>query len=111
MTQTTRQLVRKFLPLAGIVVVVLGLTALFFLPGGPPAGEGSGCLANLRALEAAKVQWALDQHKLATETPTDRDLFGPGKPFSARPKCPQGGEYTVGAVCDKPRCSFPGHAY
>jgi hypothetical protein len=39
------------------------------------------------------------------------DLFGPGHYMAAKPVCPSGGIYTLGAVQENPRCTIPGHTY
>jgi chromosome segregation ATPase len=70
------------------------------------------CINNLRLLDAVKQQWALDNKKQNTDTPSIDDL----RPYLLRgpnavlPACPDGGVYTLGAVNEKPTCSIPGHA-
>lgn len=71
----------------------------------------NACINNLRLIDAAKQQWALENKKQATDTPTMDDLrpyLGHG-PNGELPVCPDGGVYTVGAVGEKPACSVPGH--
>lgn len=67
------------------------------------------CINNLRMIDAAKQQWALEKSKSASDTPTWDDL----KPYLGRggaiPHCPKGGEYTIGSVGQHPTCSIPGH--
>jgi len=71
----------------------------------------NACINNLRLIDAAKQQWALENKKLAADIPTMEDL----KPYVGRganaelPTCPEGGVYTVGAVGEKPACNIPGH--
>jgi len=70
------------------------------------ASQQNACINNLRQLDAAKQEWALEKSKSATDTPTKEDLM----PYLRRwPVCPQGGTYTIGAVGEKPTCSIPGH--
>jgi hypothetical protein len=69
------------------------------------------CIANLRKLQATKIQWAKDQGKTIDDTPTDEDLFGAGKYLSEKPDCPAHGQYVLGAVSEKPTCSIPGHQF
>lgn len=70
------------------------------------------CINNLRLIDSAKQQWALENKKQTTDTPTMEDL----KPYLGRgpngelPVCPSGGSYTVGTVGEPPKCSIPGHA-
>jgi DNA repair exonuclease SbcCD ATPase subunit len=72
----------------------------------------NACVNNLRLIDAAKQQWALENKKQTTDTPAWDDL----KPYLGRgpngemPSCPSGGTYTVGTVGERPTCSVPGHA-
>ena len=67
------------------------------------------CINNLRQMDAAKQQWALENGKTADAVPTQQDLlpYFKGQIF---PVCPSGGTYTIGAVGEVPTCSIPGHA-
>jgi RNA polymerase sigma factor (sigma-70 family) len=69
------------------------------------------CVGNLRQIDSAKQQWALENKKQITDTPTMKDLIpyigqGPG---IYMPVCPDGGDYTIGTVGEKPTCSNPKH--
>ncbi|HEY3863181.1 MAG TPA: hypothetical protein VGO59_14965 [Verrucomicrobiae bacterium] len=69
------------------------------------------CINNLRMIDAAKQQWALEKHKQQSDTPTMEDLLpylGHGDNAKA-PVCPAGGVYTTGSVGEKPTCSIAGH--
>jgi hypothetical protein len=69
------------------------------------------CINNLRFIDGAKQQWALEMGKRATDTPSWSDIqayFGPSLK-GATPKCPSGGTYTIGNVRAKPECSIVGH--
>ncbi len=71
----------------------------------------NACINNLRLIDAAKQQWALENKKQSTDTPTLDDLrpyIGRG-PKGELPTCPDGGTYTVGTVGEKPTCSIPAH--
>jgi len=71
----------------------------------------NACINNLRLIDAAKQQWALENRKQNTDTPTMDDLrpyLGHG-PNGDLPVCPDGGVYTVGTVSEKPTCSISGH--
>jgi hypothetical protein len=71
----------------------------------------NACINNLRLIDAAKQQWALEFRKQTTDTPAMEDL----KPYIGRgpngemPTCPDGGTYTIGTVGEKPTCSNPAH--
>jgi hypothetical protein len=75
-----------------------------------PAAQQNTCLNNLRLIDAAKNQWALEQGKKNGDIVTEAGLMpyiGPaGRGF---PRCPAGGTYTIGAVGEMPKCSIPGH--
>jgi hypothetical protein len=71
----------------------------------------NACINNLRLIDGAKQQWALEYKKQATDTPTMQDLrpyIGHG-PNGELPTCPAGGVYTLGVVGEKPTCSIPKH--
>ena len=70
------------------------------------ASQQNACINNLRQLDAAKEQWALEQGKKSGDVPTKEDLL----PYLRKwPVCPQGGIYTIGPVGEPPTCSIPGH--
>jgi hypothetical protein len=67
------------------------------------------CIANLKLIDVAKLQWALENNKTEDAIPTMQDLV----PFfkdNVIPICPAGGTYIVNAVSQAPICSIPGHA-
>jgi hypothetical protein len=68
----------------------------------------AGCINNLRQIDGAKQQWALENRKTITDVPTEKDVAPYLK--NAIPKCPGGGTYTLGAAGAAPTCSIPGHA-
>lgn len=67
------------------------------------------CINNLRQLDGAKQQWALENNKTATAIPTARDI-APYLKDSALPKCPAGGTYSLNSLQQAPACSIQGHA-
>jgi competence protein ComGC len=69
------------------------------------------CINNLRMIDSAKGQWAIENHKKNTDTPAWDDLkpYLSVGPNATLPVCPQGGAYIIGAIADKPRCTIPGH--
>jgi hypothetical protein len=67
------------------------------------------CINNLRQLAGAKEQWALENKKLATDTPTWLDLIGTDKYIKVVPECLQDGWYRLNQVSAKPTCSRAGH--
>jgi hypothetical protein len=70
--------------------------------------QENACINNLRQIDAAKHEWALEKGKSATDVPTEDDL----KVYlvhSQFPHCPAGGTYTINAVGQPPQCSIPDH--
>jgi hypothetical protein len=70
--------------------------------------ERNACINNLRQIDAAKQQWALDKNKNAAAVPTITDLASYFKD-GVLPTCPSGGTYTLNAVGELPTCSISGH--
>ena len=67
------------------------------------------CINNLRLIDDAKQQWALDFNKTATALPTVKNLL-PYFRDKVFPECPGGGTIYLNAVNEVPTCSIPGHA-
>jgi hypothetical protein len=68
------------------------------------------CVSNLRIIQGATEQWALENHKTSNDAPTVEDI----RPYMGRggageiPVCPQGGIYTPGRLGQPPTCSIGG---
>jgi prepilin-type N-terminal cleavage/methylation domain-containing protein len=100
-----------------IVVAIIGLLAAFAIPNMVRARQTSqtnACIRNLRTLDNAKQQWALELGKQNTETPPSVEV----EPYVGRgaagdlakmhcplifPAAPLGG-YDMNAVIDPPSC-------
>ena len=67
------------------------------------------CIANLRAMNWAKIEWVRDNRKRSYEIPLDSDLFGPGRYLPTKPVCPHNGAYTLGEAYYEPSCTVGGH--
>lgn len=92
-----------------IVVVIIGILLAIAVPNFVRARENSrakSCVANLKSINGVKEQWAMDQKKTPTDTPTDSDLFGTDKYVKSTPACPASGSYTLAAVNTAPTCSL-----
>ena len=74
----------------------------------PAAALLNACLNNLRQIDAAKQEWALENDRPANAVPTAADLL-PYFRDGLFPACPAGGVYTLNAVGVPPTCSVPGH--
>jgi hypothetical protein len=77
-----------------------------------------GCIVRLKIIDAAKDQWALENHKSTNDTPAWSDLQ-PFLPVALKtdfisngiPACPSGGFYTIGRVGQPPTCSIGGEGH
>jgi len=95
-----------------IVVAIIGLLAAIAIPNFVKArttAQKNACVNNLRQIDGAKEQWALENGKKGTDTPGDADLFGDGKYIKQKPTCPANGSYTIGDMQTKPTCSVTDH--
>ena len=94
-----------------IVVAIIGLLAAIAIPNFVRArttAQTNACINNLRQIDGAKQQWALENKKTPGAIPTAQDIT----PYLMRgvfPTCPAGGTYTLNAVNAAPTCSIPGH--
>jgi hypothetical protein len=72
--------------------------------------QRNACINNLRQIDGAKQQWALENNKTAAATPSPQDI-APYLNGNQLPVCPAGGQYTLGIVSKPPVCSIAGHAF
>ena len=75
----------------------------------PEQQQANACINNLRLIDGAKQQWALEKQKPPGALLTAADL-APYLKTSALPTCPAGGVYTLNPVGIAPICNIPGHA-
>ncbi len=75
----------------------------------PEQAQAAACINNLRLIDGAKHQWALEKQKPAGALLTATDL-APYMRSNAVPACPAGGVYTLNPVGLTPICNLPGHA-
>jgi outer membrane lipoprotein-sorting protein len=74
--------------------------------------QRNACITNLRQIDGAKNEFALEKGKKNGDPVTEADI----KPYikldanGNLPKCPAGGTYTIGKVGELPTCSIAGHA-
>ncbi len=66
------------------------------------------CNENLRQIDLAKQEWALDRNRSQDAIPANRDLL-PYLKNGILPTCPGGGIYMINSVSEFPVCSLPGH--
>ena len=92
-----------------IVVAIIGLLAAIAIPNFVKArqtAQANACLNNLRQIDAAKQQWALEKGQVSSATPTSADIVPYlGRTGSVMPVCPIGGAaYNINAVSVAPTC-------
>jgi prepilin-type N-terminal cleavage/methylation domain-containing protein len=100
-----------------IVVAIIGVLCAIIIPNFVRArttSEMNGCIENLRLIDAAKQQWALEQHQVTSSTPTAAALqpyLGHGS-AGELPTCPADSQarptfaasYNIQEVGVKPTC-------
>ncbi len=108
--------------IAGLVIGYLGIAwAIVFIPlmaaiaipnfvRARQTAQMNACINNLRQIDTAKQQWALENSKGKDAVPTWADLE---KYLNAKQpvplKCPAGGTYTINAVGENPTCTVARH--
>jgi prepilin-type N-terminal cleavage/methylation domain-containing protein len=94
-----------------IVVAIIGLLAAIAIPNFVRARETAqtnACISNLRQIDGAKQQWALETRQASSATPQPSDVSAYLK-GERMPVCPAQGTYTINAVNADPTCSIAGH--
>src|SRR6185295_17047797 len=93
-----------------IVVLIIGILLAIAVPNFIKARENSrqkSCIANLKQIESAKEQWAMDTKAAPDGTPATTDLYGNSLYIKVEPHCPSGGSYTIGDMNTRPACDRP----
>lgn len=100
-----------------IVVAIIGLLAAIAIPNFVHArttAQQNACINNLRQIDGAKQEWALENKISATATPTSGNI----QPYMGRgsngslPACPLdsgnsfGTSYSIGNLSTAPTCSI-----
>ena len=100
-----------------IVVAIIGLLAALAIPNfvkSRSRGQQNVCINNLRQIDSAKQQWALENRRTGDVIPEETEL----QPYLVRgnagrmPVCPAGGatatnfatSYSINAVTNPPTC-------
>lgn len=94
-----------------IVVLIISVLLAIAIPNFMRARETSrakSCCANLRQIETAKEQWAMDNKKANGDTVALTDLVGADLYIKEDPTCPSGGTYDPLTIGTNATCSEGG---
>ena len=105
-----------------IVVAIIGLLAAIAIPNFVKArttSQMNACINNLRQIDGAKQQWALEQKQQSTASPAEADIApylgraGTASAVESTVVCPSGGSgatfdtsYTINSVSVAPTCQI-----
>ena len=94
-----------------IVVAIIGLLAAIAIPNFVKArttAQKNACIANLKQIDGANQQWALENKKTDSDTVDSSGSVKYLKGGNA-PTCPAGGSYTIAVtVSNAPTCNLAG---
>jgi hypothetical protein len=103
--------------IAGVIFLLFAILAIPNFVRDPWTSPANACINNLRQIDSAKNQWALEHNAKSNDVVTINDI----RPYVERernnpfikldakgnlPKCPSGGTYTIGKVGEPPTCSL-----
>ena len=91
-----------------IVVAIIGLLAVIAIPSFVRARQSTqlnSCLNNLRQIDGAKDQWAIENNKATGQAVVATNIDDYLKRGFAGVSEPTGGTYTINAVGADPACS------
>jgi prepilin-type N-terminal cleavage/methylation domain-containing protein len=97
-----------------IVVAIIGLLAAIAIPNfirARTTSQTNACINNLRQIDGAIQQWALENNQSSGATVDSGDVT----PYLGRgatgefPTCPAGGTYSMSDVATQPTCSVANH--
>ena len=96
-----------------IVVAIIGLLAAIAIPNFVKArdkAQKNACIANLKQIDSATEQWALEAKKKTGDTTTESEIIQYLK-NNVKPTEPAGGDYTIAPKLGDagyPKCSNSG---
>ena len=97
-----------------IVVLIIGILLAIAIPNFIAAREASrakACIGNLKQIDSAKQQWAMDNKVASPGTdPGVPTLVGTAAYIKSAPNCPSSGTYTPGNLATSPVCSVGSNA-
>jgi len=97
-----------------IVVAIIGLLAAIAIPNFVAArqnAQAKGCINNLRQIDSAANQFALERGKqtgAVISFPSDLTPYIKLNSAGSLPPCPASGTYSLAKVGDQPQCSLGG---
>lgn len=92
-----------------IVVLIVGVLSSIAIPNfvkTRSTARQKTCINNMKQIESAKEQWAMENKKAAGDACAMSDLVGSGNYMNNTPTCPAGGTYSVNNVASLPACSL-----
>jgi prepilin-type N-terminal cleavage/methylation domain-containing protein len=100
-----------------IVVAIIGLLAAIAIPNFVKArtsAQTNACIANLKQIQGAIEQWALETKASPGDAVALTDISGDStkhiaKAINSGLDCPGGGTYSVTDISTDPACSIAGH--
>ena len=105
-------LIIGYINLVITAIAILGIMMSIAIPSFVQARETSQthlCINQLRQIDAAKEQWALETNARPGSVPAWTQLTGPDKYLKTTPTCKAGGAYCINPVGTPPTCTKPGH--
>lgn len=96
-----------------IVVAIIGLLAAIAVPNfvqSRTTSQKNACINNLRQIDSAKEQWAIEKNKTSADTPVAGELDNYLKGGTAKVYCPKdstkafASSYTISAINTNPLC-------
>ncbi len=92
-----------------IVVAIIGLLAAIAIPSFVRArttSQKNACINNLRQIDGAKDQWAIENNKNTGDACAKSDVT----PYLKKwPTCPASGTYAINAIGTDPTCTVSDH--
>jgi len=93
-----------------IVVLIIGVLLAIAVPSFVNArttSRANACIANLKQVDSAKEQFAMDNKLAAGAAVAWTDLVTTY--IKTQPTCPSGGTYTINTIGTNPTCTIAGH--
>jgi hypothetical protein len=97
---------------SSMAMAPMGMMAAIAIPSFIKARTTSqhhSCVNNLRILDAAKEQWAMEKNKSDGDAVEMKGMLNYVRD-RVMPKCAQGGTYSINSIGDPPTCSEPKHS-